>query len=123
MNSHVFSVNISFPGNITVTDEESGQAWTQETGAGGVQVLLASLIILLSLLALVTASLVTRRRGHRRDARQRGLAEAIIGGGENRAVSREIEESLAQQRDTNWTGHTEYLQHAGLGNRIKIVTL
>ena len=111
MNSHVFSVNISSPGNITVTDEESGQAWTQE--AGGVQVLLASLIILLSLLALVTASLVTRRRSHRRGARQRDLAEAIIGGGENRAVRREIEQSMAQQRDTQWTGVTEYLQHAG----------
>ena len=119
MNSHVFSVNVSSPGNITVTDEESGQAWTQETGAGGVQVLLASLIILLSLLALVTASLVTRRRGHRRDARQRDLAEAIIGGGENRAVSREIEESLAQQRDTQWTGDTQYFTL----HRNKIVTL
>ena len=106
MNSHVFSVNISSLGNITVTDteDETSLAWTQEAEAGGVQVLLASLVILLSLLALVTASLVTRRRSMRRDDRQRHLAEAIINSGENRAVSREIEESLARQRDTEWSG-------------------
>ena len=40
----------------------------------------------------------------RRDDRQRHLAEAIINSGENRAVCREIEDSLAQQRDTARTG-------------------
>ena len=60
--------------------------------------------LLVSLLALVTASLVTRHRGQRRSARQRDLAAAIISSGENRAVCREIEESLAQQRDTLRTG-------------------
>ena len=98
MNAHVFSVNVSSLSNITVTDEEPGPVWPVE--AGGVQVTLASVIILVSLLALVTASLVTRRRGQRRSARQSALAAAIIGSGENRAVSREIEDSLAQQRDT-----------------------
>ncbi len=98
MNAHVFSVNVSSLSNITVTDEEPGPVWPVE--AGGVQVIIASVIILVSLLALVTASLVTRRRGQRRSARQSALAAAIIGSGENRAVSREIEDSLAQQRDT-----------------------
>ena len=98
MNAHLFSVNVSSLSNITVTDEEPGPVWPVE--AGGVQVTLASVIILVSLLALVTASLVTRRRGQRRSARQSALAAAIIGSGENRAVSREIEDSLAQQRDT-----------------------
>ena len=98
MNAHVFSVNVSSLSNVTVTDEEPGPVWPVE--AGGVQVTLASVIILVSLLALVTASLVTRRRGQRRSARQSALAAAIIGSGENRAVSREIEDSLAQQRDT-----------------------
>ena len=97
MNAHVFSVNVSSLRNITVTDEEP--AWPVE-GEGGVQVILASVIILVSLMALVTASLVTRRRGQRRSARQSALAAAIISSGENRAVCREIEESLAQQRDT-----------------------
>ena len=97
MNAHVFSVNVSSLSNITVTDEEP--AWPVEE-EGGVQVILASVIILVSLLALVTASLVTRRRGQRRSARRSALAAAIISSGENRAVCREIEESLAQQRDT-----------------------
>ena len=100
MNAHVFSVNVSSLSNVTVTDEEPGPVWPVEAGAEIVQVTLASVIILVSLLALVTASLVTRRRGQRRSARQSALAAAIIGSGENRAVSREIEDSLAQQRDT-----------------------
>ena len=96
MNAHVFSVNVSSLHNITVTDEEP--VWPVEEG--GVQVIIASVIILVSLMALVTASLVTRRRGQRRSARRSALAAAIISSGENRAVCREIEESLAQQRDT-----------------------
>ena len=100
MNAHVFSVNVSSLSNITVTDEEP--AWPVEEG--GVQVIIASVIILVSLMALVTASLVTRRRGQRRSARRSALAAAIISSGENRAVCREIEESLAQQRDTARTG-------------------
>ena len=109
MNAHVFSVNVTSLSNITVTDEETGPAWPVEAGAGAVQVIIASVIILVSLLALVTASLVTRRRGQRRSARQSALAAAIIGSGENRAVCREIEDSLAQQRNTPWTG--EYRGH------------
>ena len=98
MNAHVFSVNVTSLRNITVTDDDPLPAWPGEEGAGGVQVILASVIILVSLLALVTASLVTRRRGMRREARQRELGAAIIGSGENRAVCREIEDSLAQHR-------------------------
>ena len=99
MNAHVFSVNVtSSLSNTTVTDDETRPAWPGEEGAGGAQVILASVVILGSLLALVTASLVTRRRARRREARQRELGAAIIGSGENRAVSREIEDSLAQHR-------------------------
>lgn len=96
MNAHVFSVNVTSLRNTTVTDDEPRPAWPGEEGAGTLQVILASVIILVSLLALATASLVTRRRAMRREARQRELAAALIGSGENRAVCREIEDSLAR---------------------------
>ena len=95
MNAHLFSVNVSSLSNVTVTDEEGAET---EGGVQTVPVLLTSGIILLSLLALLTASMVTRRRERRLRQRQSEVREAIVTSGENRAVSREIEASLGQWR-------------------------
>ena len=100
MNSHAFSVNVSSLRNITVTDGDQGV----QVETGGVQVAVASVIILLSLLALVTASLVSRRQRTRRRHTQSSIAEAIISSGKNRAVCREIEECVEQQRNSDLLG-------------------